>query len=252
MATSPGRGGDSVAVVHKRLRDAILRGDIPAGQLTSQVTLAQELGVSRTPLREAVRLLQREGLVFAEPGRSMRIAEFSAADIEQLYAMRIPVEVMAIRVTVPRLGPEDIAELTGLLAQVDHFMAAGDAERMGAPHAAFHGRLVAGAGPRVATTLSQWFDHAERYRRVLVRANPETTPDRRAEHHAILDAAASGDADRAAETLVSHYVHTAVSIFHNVDPTHEPSVLKSALATMAPAALESPYLAAPVAPTRPG
>jgi DNA-binding GntR family transcriptional regulator len=69
------RDGQHVAVVHDRLRAAILLGELPAGQTTSQVTLARDLDVGRTPLREALRMLQREGLVVSEPNRRVRIAE---------------------------------------------------------------------------------------------------------------------------------------------------------------------------------
>ena len=151
-------------VVHDRLRDAILRGEIGAGEATSQVALAKQLGVSRTPLREALRLLEREGLVLSQPNRRVRIAEFSIADLEGLYAMRMVLETVCIRATVPMLGPEDFAELEGLMAQMDHYMRAGDQLRMDAPHAAFHARFTAAAGDRLTSTVALLFDHAPRYR----------------------------------------------------------------------------------------
>ena len=97
------RDGHNVANVHERLRRDILSGEIPAGE-TSQLALARELEVGRTPLREALRMLQHEGLVISEPNRRVRVAELSAADVEQLYSMRIALEAMAVQVTVPELG----------------------------------------------------------------------------------------------------------------------------------------------------
>ena len=73
------RAGDIVAQVHEQLRDAILNGDIRPGIKTSQAELARDLGVGRTPLREAVRMLQDEGLVLAEPNRRVQIASLSVA-----------------------------------------------------------------------------------------------------------------------------------------------------------------------------
>ena len=72
------------------------------GALLSQVQLANELGVSRGPLREAVRMLQREGLVEAEVNRRGRVSSFSMDDLEQLYAMRIVHEALALRINVPQ------------------------------------------------------------------------------------------------------------------------------------------------------
>jgi DNA-binding GntR family transcriptional regulator len=231
------RDGQNVAVVYDRLRTAILRGDIEPGQPTSQVILARELGVSRTPLREALRMLQREGLVLSEPNRRVRIADFSISDIEELYAMRIPLEAVAIRATVRTLTATDFAELEGLMAQMDHYMRKDDFDGMETPHRAFHARFVAGAGARVAATLAELFDHAERYRRAYGTAVPHGWPERRAEHRAMFDAAAAGDAAATVNALVAHYVHTAMLVISQLDSEHEPVLLREAVATVAPEAL---------------
>ena len=94
--------------VYTSLRESILNGALPPGESLSQVQLATKLGVSRGPLREAVRMLQREGLVEAEVNRRGRVSSFSIDDLEQLYAMRIVHESLAIRITVPRFSQRDI------------------------------------------------------------------------------------------------------------------------------------------------
>src|SRR5919112_1940186 len=179
------RDGQHVALVHDRLRDAILRGVLPAGQTTSQVTLARDLDVGRTPLREALRMLQREGLVVSEPNRRVRIAGLSSADAEELYVMRIALEAVAIRITVPTLTSTDFAELEGLMAQMDHYMRTEDRPGLRAPHRAFHDRLVRDSGERVTITIGQLFDHAERYRLAYGAATPQPREQRPAEHRAI-------------------------------------------------------------------
>jgi DNA-binding GntR family transcriptional regulator len=220
--------------VHDRLRDAILRGEIPPGRPTSQVVLARQLGVSRTPLREALRLLQREGLILSEPNRRIRVADFSISDAEELYAMRIALEVVAIRLTVPTLTSEDLAELEGLMAQMDHYMRQHDQARMDVPHSAFHSRLVAAAGPRVATTMNQLFDHALRYRLAYGAMAPDGYEGRRAEHRAILDASAAADAELASVQLARHYAQTAMLVIAQLDPEHDPVLLRTTLETVAP------------------
>lgn len=233
------RDGQNVQLVHDRLRDAIVRGEIPAGRTTSQAMLAKHLGleVSRTPLREALRMLQHEGLVLSEPNRRIRIADFSIADLEQLYAMRISLEVVAIRTTIPALAPEDLAELEGLMAQMDHYLRARDLDRYVAPHAAFHARLVSAAGPRITALLAQLFDHAERYRRSYAALDPAGWSVRRQQHREILDAATAGEPELAATRLVGHYMHTVNSVIADLDPSHEPTFLRTTVATVAPQVL---------------
>jgi DNA-binding GntR family transcriptional regulator len=198
--------------------------------------LARKLGVSRTPLREALRLLQREGLFLSEPNRRIRVADFSISDAEELYAMRIALEVVAIRLTVPTLTSEDLAELEGLMAQMDHYMRRGDQQRMDIPHSAFHSRLVAAAGARVATTMKQLFDHAQRYRLAYGAMAPGGYEGRRAEHRAILDAAGAGNAEAASEHLAHHYTQTAMLVITQLDPKHDPALLRTTLETVAPGA----------------
>src|SRR5690242_19751293 len=89
--------------VYERLRGAILRGDFSADQEISQPQLARELGISRTPLREVLRMLQREGLVVAQANRRLQVAGTSLPDLEQIYATRLPLEALAARFSVPRL-----------------------------------------------------------------------------------------------------------------------------------------------------
>src|SRR6202042_3233207 len=118
----------SAEYVHRRVREAILESELPPGETMSQVALAEELGVSRTPLREALRMLQGEGLIEARPNRRVRVAPISAAEMA-------------------------------------HFAEQRDMRRWLVPHAEYHRQLTNLAGERFAVLLSQLFDHAERYRR---------------------------------------------------------------------------------------
>ena len=123
--------------VYSSLRESILNGALPPGESLSQVQLATKLGVSRGPLREAVRMLQREGLVEAEVNRRGRVSSFSMDDLEQLYAMRIVHESLAIRITVPRFTQKDIDAL----------------HKLPAPHGVARGPRsapVAGRRPRIS------------------------------------------------------------------------------------------------------
>jgi DNA-binding GntR family transcriptional regulator len=137
---------------------------------------------------------------------------------------------------VPALTERDIAALEGLMAQMDFYMRRRDNDGLRAPHGEFHARLVAGAGPRVTTLIAQMFDHAERYRRAFGAIGPEGWDARQREHREILDAAAAGDADRAAERLVAHYAGTAGRVFHAIEPGHDLTRVRATIRTVAPGA----------------
>jgi DNA-binding GntR family transcriptional regulator len=228
--------GQSFVAVHARLRAAILAGEIPEGAVTSQATLAERFGVGRTPLREALRMLQREGLVISQPNHRVRIAELSSEDAEELYIMRIALESVAIRVTVPVLTGADLAELDGLMAQMDHYMKLRDHVGHRDPHRQFHHRLVYAAGPRVSDEIDELFDHAERYRRRFGAA--DSWEARRAEHQAILDAVGAADREAAADLLADHYLHTVRLVFGELDPGHDLARLRETVAIVAPGAVD--------------
>ena len=159
--TAPAR--QSVEHVHRMIRESILDGSLTPGETMSQVALADELGVSRTPLREALRMLQGEGLILSEPNRRVRVAPLSLADVEELYAIRIPLEVTALRLSIARMTPEDIAELEGYMAAMAHFAGDEDYARWYVPHQAFH----RGADPARGRALRRAAAPALRPRRAL-------------------------------------------------------------------------------------
>jgi DNA-binding GntR family transcriptional regulator len=221
--------GQGVAAVHARLRDAILYGELRPGQAISQVQLARDLGVSRTPLREAIRMLQREGLLEGEPNKRVRVASFSLEDMQELYALRITVEALAVRLTVPQLSDDDISQLDELLSEMSLHADAEDYERYSEPHRAFHAGLVAGAGSRIRQLLAELSDHGERYRRLHTTQAPRAWSTAAEEHRAILDACVQRDADLAAVRLAEHLAHTVLGNLELLDPDYRPLALRRSL-----------------------
>lgn len=208
--------GQNTEDVYERVRAAILDGDLAAGSVMSQVALAEELGISRTPLREALRMLQSEGLVEGEPNRRVRVAPMSAKDLEELYIIRVALEAEALRLSIPGMTSEDIARLEGHMAEMAHFAQEKDYVRWNQPHRQFHRALTAGAGERVNLLLDQLFDHAERYRRLHIGQGPSAWAT--AQHRDILDACKSGDRDASAALLASHLARTGFEVTELLDP----------------------------------
>jgi DNA-binding GntR family transcriptional regulator len=210
--------------VYSSLRESILNGAIAPGSFLSQVQLASNLGVSRGPLREAVRMLQREGLVEAEVNRRGRVSSFSIQDLEQLYAMRIVHEALALRISVAQFTERDLEALRGHLrrmdALVDH-----DLRAWQAVDREFHFALVAHIGDRMMRTIRDLYDHADRYRWLYIKGVPRALSIATEEHKKIFDGCASGDAGRAAGELA----RTALTVLTHHAPEHDPTTVRAAI-----------------------
>jgi DNA-binding GntR family transcriptional regulator len=212
------------------MRNAILRAELAPGDELSQVRLAQELGVSRTPLREALRMLVNEGLLEGEPNRQLRVAGYSIADMEELYVARVSLETTGLRITIPRLTTRDIAHMEGLLAQMGHYAGEEDYDNWEVPHRALHHALHAHAGRRVLAILVQLSEYAGRYRRAYSMQERRAWVTAQDEHRRIVDACRARDADEGARLLAEHLGHTAIGLIDMLDPDYAADALRTAIA----------------------
>lgn len=219
---------DMTWTVYSSLRESILNGTLPPGESLSQVQLASQLGVSRGPLREAVRMLQREGLVEAEVNRRGRVSSFSIDDLEQLYAMRIVHESLAIRINVPRFTKRDIDALRGCLRRMEA-LARHDLRQWQSVDREFHFALLSHAGDRLMRTIRELYDHADRYRWLYIKGVPRALSIAAEEHKAIFDASAGGDAALAATHLARHLARTALTVLTHHAPEHDPTTVRAAI-----------------------
>jgi DNA-binding GntR family transcriptional regulator len=231
------RDGQSVATAHKAVRDAIISGRFPAGSHTTQVAIGRELGLGRTPLREALRMLERDGLIELEPNQRVRIPPLSVADVEELYAMRIALETLAMCKTVPTLSDEDVAELerlcelASLEAEAHERGHSAQAARAQAAHDAFHGRFLAGGGERLSAAIAQLTDHATRYS--LVNLLPSSYADRQATRLAMLEAAGARDGSAAAAAFGAHHARVAHQLIAQLNADSRQPLFEIALARAA-------------------
>jgi len=219
---------DNTATIHRELRAAILQGRVLPGAELSQVKIAEDFGVSRGPVREALRLLEREGLVEAELNRRVRVTPLSPDDLEELYALRIVNEAFGIRTSVPHLTDEELASLH---ADLDELRALADTDllRWELVHRRFHHSLIAYSGTRIVRLIDQLYDHAERYRMAYVAQGPRAWSQGDAEHREIVAACEARDPAEAAAALARHLARTASSVLMQVAPDHDPSVVRSAV-----------------------
>jgi DNA-binding GntR family transcriptional regulator len=213
-------GPDAVARAHAQLRGLIVRGVLAPGTQLSQVELAKRTGMSTTPLREALRRLEAEGLVESSPNRRPRVRPFACDDLDSVYAARVMLEPLALRMTVGRRCPQDAAALRDALARMRR--SAGPEREDVSPwerssweqaHHDFHLRLIAAAPQPLRDQIETLIARADRYRRISVRedtAAGRATGD--AEHEAIVVALEAGDGDAAAAMLATQLSRSARTV----------------------------------------
>ncbi len=228
----PPEGSASSEHAYDQLRFQILTGQLAPGSSFSQVQLAQQLGISRTPLREAVRRLQSEGLLRSEHNRQVRVAPLSTRDFEDLYTLRIPLDSLAVKLSVPTLSDRELAITQEACRLTTEAAEHGDLVNYREPHRQFHMSLIVGAGARLRAQVEDLWDHADRYRLLYkMHADDGTRVMQLAsqEHQAILEAAERRDATACARLVAAHLARTALMTLVRVDPRHDPAAIRAAL-----------------------
>jgi DNA-binding GntR family transcriptional regulator len=231
LETSNGR--IVIASVYEHLRRQILDGAIPPGTTLSQVQLAQQLGVSRTPLREALRLLQEERLVLAEHNHRVRVADINLEELETLYASRIMLEPLALALTIPRLAPCDFDALDQSINAMYAASAHHDTDAWEQANGRFHELLVVHAEERMRGSIKRSIEASERYCRIKFQTIPNAREVAEAEHAAILAACRERNGDAAVDLLARHLARSALTVIAHVDPAYEPTAVRTALRIVA-------------------
>ena len=192
-------------LVYDRLRDAIITGDLSPGQRLVEARLATRLGVSRAPIREAIRVLEREGLVQSIPRRGSAVAMLSKEDVREIYGLRAALECAAVREVTVRANPELIERLTQLVAEMERGSHDKDRELLAAEDVAFHSAICEMAGN--ARLLRVWLSiHGQirlLSRQVIGTVYQDLTPIPH-RHELILEAIRAGDANAAEATIREH------------------------------------------------
>jgi DNA-binding GntR family transcriptional regulator len=172
---------------YEEIRARVLRGELAPGSSLDQEKLAAELGVSTTPVREALRRLEAEGWLTSSAHRDIRVCQLSVRELNELYEIRFELDPFAAALATDHLTGEDIAELRALAALPDDPTALGqlDANRV------LHRMIYAASGNDVLTeTLDRLWDRCDRYRYILIRDDPTVRTDSSVEHVAIIEALA--------------------------------------------------------------
>ena len=216
-----------ITALHSHLRQQILEGVYPPGARLSERDLAQTLGVSRTPLREVLRMLGREGLVETGRYQRARVAPLDPVVLDMLYAGRIQLETLGLALTIPCLQEEDFAELEAALAAM---RSAITMEEWEVPHRRFHHILVSQAVEQLRATMDSYADQSQRYRLILAYREIHAQSVSLAEHGRILQACRERNREEAVQQYARHLARTALTALAHMAPEYEPVAVRTALA----------------------
>ena len=152
-------------VVFNTLRQAILKGELKPGERLMEISLAERLGVSRTPIREAMRKLEQEGLVVMIPRRGAQVASITEKDLNDVLEVRIALENMAVEKACSRMTEESLGKLWLAAKSFERTMKDGDLVKLAEADEAFHDIIYcASDNERLIQTLNNFKEQLYRYR----------------------------------------------------------------------------------------
>ncbi len=197
----PPTAQEAVLVEVRRL---IAAGELRPGAQIVQDALAADLGVSRVPLREALKILEGEGQVTYVAHRGYFVTELSLNDLLEVYRIRQLLEDEAVRLAVPHLSAEGVARLEAVQLEVETAAAAADVVAMTSTNRRFHFVVIEACRmPRLVRLIRVLWDATEVYRSVYYN-DPDNRRQVLAEHVAVVAAVKAGDVEATLEMLTRH------------------------------------------------
>lgn len=194
------------------LRADVLTGHLAPGDQVVQETLAERYGVSRVPLREALKILEGEGLITHHPHRGYFVAELSIEDLLEVYRIREILEAEALRAAVPTMDAAGLEQIALLADEVDAAMASGDLIAITDANRRFHFAMFEASGmPRLVRLLRQLWDATDVYRSVYF-AEPANRLQVGHEHRRLLAALRAGDADAVIAAQDGHRANAVLAL----------------------------------------
>lgn len=203
-------------VVFHTLRQAILRGELEPGERLMEIHLAQRLGVSRTPIREAIRKLELEGLVVMIPRRGAVVASITEKDMKDVLEVRRTLEMLAVEVACDRISPEELQKLREASEMFQATCDSGDLIRLAQADVAFHEVIYNATGnQRLVTTLNNLREQMYRYR--MEQLKDTSSYERlREEHIRIYNGIRTKDKEMACRAIREHIDNQEAAIIRAI------------------------------------
>ena len=211
-------------VVFKTLRQAILKGELEPGERLMEIQLAERLGVSRTPIREAIRKLELEGLVLMIPRRGAEVAKISEKNLRDVLEVRRSLEELAIDLACQRIQEEELETLREAQKEFAAAVAAGDAMEIAQTDEKFHEIIYSGTGnQKLMQILSNLREQMYRYRLEYIKdANKRQIL--LVEHEQILKALSLRHVQEAKLAVREHIDNQEITVLKNLKEQEENDV----------------------------
>ena len=202
-------------VVFNTLREAILRGDLVPGERLMELQLAAKLGVSRTPIREAIRMLEQEGLAITIPRKGAIVAGMTEKDMQDVLEIREALEELSVQVACDKITEEEVARLRENMENFEDSLKSGDLKRMAEADVAFHDVIYqATDNLKLINMLNNLREQMYRYR-VEYLKNPSNHEQLLREHEAIYRGIMEKDKDAVTEMIRKH-ISNQVDVVKNI------------------------------------
>ncbi len=198
------RGNTLAQQVRLALAERIMSGELPPGARLKDNEIAELFGTSNTPVREALRELQKDGLVEVRPHRGCQVRVLNSREVAEAIEVWTVLERHAVRMATPRLTPDDLKELASLVEEYEAAFAAGDRARVLEASDAFHQSLIAAAGNNMLTIA---VNHTRNSVALARHYYAETCEPHEPSYRAILEALQTRDSERAAMLVADQITH---------------------------------------------
>lgn len=191
-------------VVFNTLRQAILKGELKPGERLMEIQLATKLGVSRTPVREAIRKLELEGLVLMVPRKGAEVAQITEKSVVDVLEIRRALEELAVRLACERMTPKGLEELKEAEVRFEKVLGHADITKVAEADVEFHDAIINSTdNQKLIQLLSQFREQMYRYRVEYLKRS-EFHPQVIKEHKDIIQTIENRNKDEAAEFICNH------------------------------------------------
>lgn len=199
-------------VVFNTLREAILKGDLKPGERLMELQLASQLGVSRTPIREAIRMLEQEGLAVTTPRKGAEVAKMTLKGMEDVLEIRAALDELASQLACQRITEEQLARLANKKRDFEISLKTGNVKAIAEADVNFHDVIYEATGnPKLVTMLNNLREQIYRYR-VEYLKNEANYPTLIKEHEEVYQSILSRDAEAATLAIRVHVENQAIAV----------------------------------------
>ncbi|MGN0352853.1 MAG: GntR family transcriptional regulator [Roseburia sp.] len=199
-------------VVFHTLREAILKGELKPGERLMELQLAAKLGVSRTPIREAIRMLEQEGLAVTVPRKGAEVAKMTEKDMEDVLQIREALDELAVNVACDQITEEQLEKLHNAMIEFQQASKTEDVKRVAEADVLFHDIIYQATGnPKLVSMLNNLREQIYRYR-VEYLKDEKIYPVLMQEHEQILEGLRERNKEKVTKAMQVHVANQAAAV----------------------------------------